>query len=67
MWIDFCSGIMQIVTLFGTKSAAASDKSVVPCRDGSRIASYARDLLSVEREKLLDDNLLINKIIAFYL
>ena len=44
---------MQIVTLYGTRSAAASGQSIVLCRDGSKLASYTRDLLSVERENLL--------------
>ena len=44
---------MQMVTFYDTRSAAASGKSLVPCRDGSRLASYARDLLRVERENLL--------------
>ena len=29
---------MQIVTLHGTRNAAASGKSLVPCRDGSWLA-----------------------------
>ena len=44
---------MQIVTLYGTRSAAANGKSLVPCIDGSRLASYARELLLVERENPL--------------
>ena len=44
---------MQIVTLHGIRSAAVSGKSFVPCRDGSRLSSYARDLLCVERENSL--------------
>ena len=56
MWVD--SGVkeylfMQIGTLYGTRSAAASGKSFVLGRDGSRLASYARDLTSVEWENSL--------------
>ena len=49
----FWSGRIQIVTLYGTRRAAASGKSLVPCIDGSRLASYARDLLRVARENPL--------------
>ena len=34
----FFSEKMQRVTLYGTRSAAASGKSFEPCRDGSRLA-----------------------------
>ena len=44
---------MLIVTLYGTRNAAASGKSLVPCRDGCRLASYARDFLRVEPENPL--------------
>ena len=39
---------MQIVIFFSTRSAAASGKSLVLRRDGSRLASHARDFLCVE-------------------
>ena len=49
----FWRGRIQIFTLKGTRSAAATGKSLATCRDGCRFASYARDLLRVERENSL--------------
>ena len=44
---------MQIVTLYGTRSAAASDKSLYRVGMAVGSLSYARDFLCVERENLL--------------
>ena len=44
---------MQIVTLYGTRSAAASGKSLYLVDMAGGSLSYARDLLRVERENPL--------------
>ena len=44
---------MQIVTFYGTRSAAASGKSLYLVEMAVGSLSYARDLLCVERENPL--------------
>ena len=46
----FWNGRMQIVTLYITRSAAASGKSLYHVEMAVGSLSYARDLLRVERE-----------------
>ena len=49
----FWTGRIQIVTLYGTRSAAVSGKSLYRVEMAVGSLSYARDLLSVERENPL--------------
>ena len=49
----FWNGRMQIVTLYGTRSAADSGKSLHRVEMAVGSLSYARDLLRVERENPL--------------
>ena len=49
----FCNGRMQIVTLYGTRSAAASGKSLCPVEMEVGSLSYTGDLLRVVRENPL--------------
>ena len=49
----FWNGRMQIVTLYGTRSAVASGKSLYRVEMSVGSLSYARDLLRVARENPL--------------